>query len=948
MPGALDVLVEIQFATDDSVLKEINQQLEKESNILRTIEERLKQLNTAASSQKNFGDQVKQVNREIEQTNSLLARMQNSYKEVDLAGASLQKQKNNWASLAAAIREAPEGTSKVKAGIFELLSILPGLTNGLGAAKKETNGMANMFVSLGKSFASSGNLAQLAVTAVTLLTDKLMEESESAKAATESNKKYADSIAQIKKQTARTLFEETADVEWLYNRARDRHLSGDDRMAAAKKMQSEWPAIFASYNALEIMEGKVDAAVRKTNEALSARAKIDGKRKELTEAQLQKDEYQERYDHALKEANEAREAKATADKTGDIGKIGTAGKNYTAKKAAYDELYTLYHPIEEKIKKLKDEIWMLQRDVSGIFEPDPMSVAGLEKELELIERKLKYLNKDGEFGDIYDQLLLQKSDVEKRIGRMEKPSPGKSNTKEDQIENAVAKTTETIAARQEQARHKNEMAAYTELANKSKRDSDDQTRTIQERHSALQMYYEWKKSEEEASSAHSIEELKKENIAAMESARKRALTEEETAEVITASRDQIYAQEEELRRKLEELDRDRIEAVKRQDEEIVQLALAQVKNLEENEERSANRQKRILKEQLEAKRITLKQYQELVAGVDKNTAQQTQQQIQEYLKEQVELLKSYGLDVTKIQQAIDTAYQKANNSINGGTSKSDKTEQKKIRDEINFTTGNIDKSLRAIGSVLDAFIEAEKTKTSVLIQEQQKRVDRAKAITKGGNAEVLKQEEDRLAALEKKQREHVHKQRQLNSLLIASQQAVNITQAVTGVLSATPGDPYSLPARVIAAVAAIIAGVASVTVALSDINSKTGYAEGGYTGDGGRYDEAGIVHKGEYVMPQDTVRRYGRETLEAIHYGRIPLDTLSGNLQSVNYRGLLQNHHNAARQNNYDLRRLEQKFDQLLEAYSNNGGTQLTINENGFVAIYDQHVKNKTRINKLR
>ena len=31
---------------------------------------------------------------------------------------------------------------------------------------------------------------------------------------------------------------------------------------------------------------------------------------------------------------------------------------------------------------------------------------------------------------------------------------------------------------------------------------------------------------------------------------------------------------------------------------------------------------------------------------------------------------------------------------------------------------------------------------------------------------------------------------------------------------------------------------------------KDGYAEGGYTGDGGRYEVAGYVHKGEYVVPQ--------------------------------------------------------------------------------------------------
>lgn len=44
----------------------------------------------------------------------------------------------------------------------------------------------------------------------------------------------------------------------------------------------------------------------------------------------------------------------------------------------------------------------------------------------------------------------------------------------------------------------------------------------------------------------------------------------------------------------------------------------------------------------------------------------------------------------------------------------------------------------------------------------------------------------------------------------------------------------------------------------------TGYASGGYTGDGGKYTPAGIVHKGEFVMPQEAVGRIGVSTLGAM------------------------------------------------------------------------------------
>lgn len=40
-----------------------------------------------------------------------------------------------------------------------------------------------------------------------------------------------------------------------------------------------------------------------------------------------------------------------------------------------------------------------------------------------------------------------------------------------------------------------------------------------------------------------------------------------------------------------------------------------------------------------------------------------------------------------------------------------------------------------------------------------------------------------------------------------------------------------------------------------------GFASGGYTGDGGKYQPAGVVHRGEYVFPSEAVRRLGVSTL---------------------------------------------------------------------------------------
>ncbi|RJG46498.1 tape measure protein [Mesorhizobium sp. DCY119] len=48
------------------------------------------------------------------------------------------------------------------------------------------------------------------------------------------------------------------------------------------------------------------------------------------------------------------------------------------------------------------------------------------------------------------------------------------------------------------------------------------------------------------------------------------------------------------------------------------------------------------------------------------------------------------------------------------------------------------------------------------------------------------------------------------------------------------------------------------------IGKLFGFASGGYTGSGGKYQPAGIVHKGEYVVPKNTVDKVGLRNIESL------------------------------------------------------------------------------------
>jgi len=80
-------------------------------------------------------------------------------------------------------------------------------------------------------------------------------------------------------------------------------------------------------------------------------------------------------------------------------------------------------------------------------------------------------------------------------------------------------------------------------------------------------------------------------------------------------------------------------------------------------------------------------------------------------------------------------------------------------------------------------------------------------------------------------------------------------------------------AAITVAAAQLMAAAQALTVANS-IGAATGFADGGYTGPGGKYAVAGVVHRGEYVMPQETVRHYGLAAMQALHARQVALDGL--------------------------------------------------------------------------
>ncbi len=93
-----------------------------------------------------------------------------------------------------------------------------------------------------------------------------------------------------------------------------------------------------------------------------------------------------------------------------------------------------------------------------------------------------------------------------------------------------------------------------------------------------------------------------------------------------------------------------------------------------------------------------------------------------------------------------------------------------------------------------------------------------------------------------------------------AQSMVNIQLALSEAAKLPYPENLAQYATVASQTASIISTIQSVQMG--------GFASGGYTGDGGKYTPAGIVHKGEYVITKEATARLGLGYLNYLNYGR--------------------------------------------------------------------------------
>lgn len=174
-----------------------------------------------------------------------------------------------------------------------------------------------------------------------------------------------------------------------------------------------------------------------------------------------------------------------------------------------------------------------------------------------------------------------------------------------------------------------------------------------------------------------------------------------------------------------------------------------------------------------------------------------------------------------------------------------------------------------INSALDSYI----SKQQEAIDKQKERVAQARDDVEKGkeiNARIIQLEQERLDKLEEQKRKSLEVQKALAITEIAVNTAIAVSKAASeqGIYGA------------LAIIAAIAAGIAaSVGVA----SSVKGFKKGGYTGDKGVDEVAGVIHGKEFVVDAEMTAK-NRPILEMMHKTRKPLASIMENMV-INMQG---------------------------------------------------------------
>lgn len=294
-----------------------------------------------------------------------------------------------------------------------------------------------------------------------------------------------------------------------------------------------------------------------------------------------------------------------------------------------------------------------------------------------------------------------------------------------------------------------------------------------------------------------------------------------------------------------------------------------------------------IKKYLDEKKILIEQQKDLTSQFIVDTAKANKPE--NYFRPRVVGKKEYIQSIREIEQETRDAFLDKGTfeSLRAGgkapivdtkKAESDLKESQRIREQDDERRKKAIEEMKAkymelAETIVDAFVQIQAAQMRELdfeIAQREKRVEQARILAERGSVDALKSEQEYLDKATQAREAAARKQIQLNALMQASQQALNLTQAVGVILKeGLGGDPYTAAARIAAVAIAIVGAIAATQSAVNSANTP-GFKEGvvGIDGKGTSASDSipARLSKGESVITAKATAK-NRDLLELANKG---------------------------------------------------------------------------------
>ena len=261
--------------------------------------------------------------------------------------------------------------------------------------------------------------------------------------------------------------------------------------------------------------------------------------------------------------------------------------------------------------------------------------------------------------------------------------------------------------------------------------------------------------------------------------------------------------------------------------------------------------------------------------------------VSKYMADLEALREVYNLEVNaagdsaKEKLRIEEAYQKAKKALRKKYGIDELDDNKSFLEEWSedmqewlqsdmgkAVTGSLEVISSGMSSIFQQLSSIVQAEMEIQVAAIEKRYKTEISNAEGNNYQVKKLEQQKEKEIAKVKNEANKKMFKMQVMQAIAQTA---TSAINAYSSAAAIPIVGFVLAPIAAAAAVAAGLLQVEAIKKqqEASSAQGYSKGGFTGDGGKYEVAGVVHKGEWVASQELLHSpVARPMIEALDYAQ--------------------------------------------------------------------------------